>query len=449
MREGDVATRRAAARRCGAGDAAVARARRRLPVVAGAGFKRAVLQSFRDVMAANMNLSIFINLVFAGIIAFGVVYNAARVSLSERSRELASLRVLGFTRAEISLILLGELALLTLAALPVGGAVRLQSGGAHRQLDRQRGVPLPAVRLARRRWRGRFWASSGRRRCRGCWCGGGSIDWIWSRCSRSESRRMRGLLRSTRGVCCRSLVVAAIVGGGHVARVDGGRRRARRRAARCRSPSTRTARRACASASSSPRRWPGRSSGSSSSRAIAWSRGKTALARLAPAESPLLDRALARRAELPRSKRRARPSARRRQNSERAAATLARARRRCAASRSWPRPACYRARRARGSADGRQDGRGSAARRRVHRHARPNTSCSSRAPGCRRRAAAAEQSTIPAPVDGVVLKRLRESESVVPARRAAARDRRPAAAGGRRRSAVDRCRSRAARRSRC
>ena len=91
------------------------------PAVAGAAFKRAVLQSFRDVMAANMSLSILINLVFAGIIAFGVVYNAARVSLSERSRELASLRVLGFTRAEISLILMGELALLTLVALPIGG----------------------------------------------------------------------------------------------------------------------------------------------------------------------------------------------------------------------------------------------------------------------------------------------------------------------------------------
>jgi putative ABC transport system permease protein len=91
------------------------------PAVAGAGFKRAVLQSFRDVMAANMSISIVINLIFAGIIAFGVVYNAARVSLSERSRELASLRVLGFTRAEISLILMGELALLTLVALPVGG----------------------------------------------------------------------------------------------------------------------------------------------------------------------------------------------------------------------------------------------------------------------------------------------------------------------------------------
>jgi putative ABC transport system permease protein len=93
---------------------------KRMPGVAGVAFKRAVLRTFRDVMAANMNLTIGINLLFAGVIAFGVVYNAARVSLSERSRELASLRVLGFTRAEISMILLGELALLTVAALPVG-----------------------------------------------------------------------------------------------------------------------------------------------------------------------------------------------------------------------------------------------------------------------------------------------------------------------------------------
>jgi putative ABC transport system permease protein len=82
-----------------------------------------VLQSFRDTMAANMNLTIFINLLFAGVIAFGVVYNAARVSLSERSHELASLRVLGFTRAEISLILIGELTVLTLAALPAGAGI--------------------------------------------------------------------------------------------------------------------------------------------------------------------------------------------------------------------------------------------------------------------------------------------------------------------------------------
>jgi putative ABC transport system permease protein len=56
----------------------------------------------------------------AGAITFGVVYNSARITFSERSRELASLRVLGFTRGEIAYILLGELALLTLAAIPLG-----------------------------------------------------------------------------------------------------------------------------------------------------------------------------------------------------------------------------------------------------------------------------------------------------------------------------------------
>ena len=53
------------------------------------------------------------------IIAFGVVYNTARIALSERARELGTLRVIGFTRAEIAYILLGELAVVTLAALPL------------------------------------------------------------------------------------------------------------------------------------------------------------------------------------------------------------------------------------------------------------------------------------------------------------------------------------------
>jgi putative ABC transport system permease protein len=71
-------------------------------------------------MAETILVFTAVNTLLAGIIAFGVVYNSARVTLSERSRELASLRVLGFTRAETAYILLGELALLTLAALPVG-----------------------------------------------------------------------------------------------------------------------------------------------------------------------------------------------------------------------------------------------------------------------------------------------------------------------------------------
>jgi putative ABC transport system permease protein len=94
-----------------------------MPAIAGVAMSDVVLRNFRDTMAEHMNLSIFINVMFAVIIAVGVVYNAARVSLSERSRELASLRVLGFTRAEISLILLGEIAVLTVLALPLGVAV--------------------------------------------------------------------------------------------------------------------------------------------------------------------------------------------------------------------------------------------------------------------------------------------------------------------------------------
>lgn len=101
-----------------------------IPGVAGVALREATLRSFRETMAEHMTLQIFINVVFAGIIAFGVVYNAARVSLSERSRELASLRVLGFTRGEISLILLGELAVLTMMALPLGAVMGYVLGDA-------------------------------------------------------------------------------------------------------------------------------------------------------------------------------------------------------------------------------------------------------------------------------------------------------------------------------
>jgi putative ABC transport system permease protein len=94
-----------------------------MPAVAGVALREITLRNFRQTMAETMNLQIFFNVLFSAVIAFGVVYNSARVSLSERSHELASLRVLGFTRAEISLILLGELSVLTLLALPVGALI--------------------------------------------------------------------------------------------------------------------------------------------------------------------------------------------------------------------------------------------------------------------------------------------------------------------------------------
>lgn len=93
------------------------------PSVAGVAIKRAAIQSFRDTLGENVGLIRNLNVFFASIIAFGVVYNAARISLAERERELATLRVIGFTRAEISSILLGELALITLVAAPLGAAL--------------------------------------------------------------------------------------------------------------------------------------------------------------------------------------------------------------------------------------------------------------------------------------------------------------------------------------
>jgi putative ABC transport system permease protein len=90
------------------------------PRVASVTIKRAALDAFRSTMAENILRMRFYNLLFAGILAFGVVYNSARVSLAERGHELATLRVLGFTRGQVSTVLLGELAVLTAAAIPLG-----------------------------------------------------------------------------------------------------------------------------------------------------------------------------------------------------------------------------------------------------------------------------------------------------------------------------------------
>ncbi|HEY0633955.1 MAG TPA: ABC transporter permease [Gammaproteobacteria bacterium] len=78
------------------------------------------MRNFERIMEESMLYITFIATIFSTIIAVGVVYNSARIILTERGRELASLRVLGFTRGEISYILLGELAILTVVSLPLG-----------------------------------------------------------------------------------------------------------------------------------------------------------------------------------------------------------------------------------------------------------------------------------------------------------------------------------------
>lgn len=96
---------------------------KRTPQIASVSIKTAALRGFEQTMAESLLRMRAINLVFASIIAFGVVYNTGRIALAERARELATLRVIGFTRAEASALLLGELGVLTVLALPVGMAL--------------------------------------------------------------------------------------------------------------------------------------------------------------------------------------------------------------------------------------------------------------------------------------------------------------------------------------
>jgi putative ABC transport system permease protein len=82
-----------------------------------------MVQSFRDTMVRSLTTFTFAITLLAGAVAVGVVYNAARITLAERGRELASLRVLGYTRAEVRGLLLGELGALAFLALLPGFAL--------------------------------------------------------------------------------------------------------------------------------------------------------------------------------------------------------------------------------------------------------------------------------------------------------------------------------------
>lgn len=92
------------------------------PSVAGVGLQADAVKRLAAMLDENLGRSILTFFFFAGLIASGVVYNTVRISFAERQRELASLRVLGFSRTDVSYILLGEVAFLTLLALPLGAA---------------------------------------------------------------------------------------------------------------------------------------------------------------------------------------------------------------------------------------------------------------------------------------------------------------------------------------
>lgn len=102
---------------------ALVRELKALPGITAITLKAAAIQMFDETMAQTLLIFVSIFIFFSCALAFGVTYNAARIALSERGRELATLRVLGFTRAEISYLMLGEIALLGLLALPLGSLI--------------------------------------------------------------------------------------------------------------------------------------------------------------------------------------------------------------------------------------------------------------------------------------------------------------------------------------
>lgn len=96
---------------------------RERPAVAGVVVRESVIRGFDQTIAESFLISITLMVGFAVTIAAGIVYNSARVALSEQGRELASLRVLGFSRADVTRLLLGEQAVLTVLGIPAGLAL--------------------------------------------------------------------------------------------------------------------------------------------------------------------------------------------------------------------------------------------------------------------------------------------------------------------------------------
>jgi putative ABC transport system permease protein len=122
LQEGDNATWFAVSLERGREDALL-EASKKLPRIVGVFSKASLLRNMQEVSARNVRIMSTVLTLFATVIAVGVVYNNARIALAERTWELASLRVLGFTRAEVSGLLLGEMAISIAVALPLGMAL--------------------------------------------------------------------------------------------------------------------------------------------------------------------------------------------------------------------------------------------------------------------------------------------------------------------------------------
>jgi putative ABC transport system permease protein len=120
-----------------------------MPFVLGVSEKAATMRKFRQMIDDNMLTMIGFYVAFASSIAVGVVYNSARILFSERAHELATLRVLGYFRSEVGLVLVGELAVLVALSIPLScligyGMARLMTAMFSSDLFRLPFAPSPA-----------------------------------------------------------------------------------------------------------------------------------------------------------------------------------------------------------------------------------------------------------------------------------------------------------------
>ncbi|MEO8361439.1 MAG: FtsX-like permease family protein [Vicinamibacteria bacterium] len=124
---------------------AVMRRLKRMPAVASVASPAQMLASFQTQLAGSLFVAVAFLVGFSSIIAVAVIYNGARIALSERGRELASLRVFGFTKREVSAILFGEQAILTFLAIPIGWALGYTLAGSVATSLRSETYRIPLV----------------------------------------------------------------------------------------------------------------------------------------------------------------------------------------------------------------------------------------------------------------------------------------------------------------
>ncbi|TGK37697.1 ABC transporter permease [Leptospira andrefontaineae] len=113
------------------------------PKISGVSTRSKTLKIFYELMSKSVLATSLIIMIFACIISVGVVYNTALISLSERAFELGSLRILGFTKTEVFIILSGELTIVILASLPLGCLLGYFSGHAILSTVETEGFKIP------------------------------------------------------------------------------------------------------------------------------------------------------------------------------------------------------------------------------------------------------------------------------------------------------------------